>query len=270
MRVRDGIAAWLTVLAFVPAVLAEDQTPGTPEQPQAQTTQQADQQQNEGDQANTTNKKMQEALASCLALSNHAEIELAKVAIQKTQNEGVRDLAQKMLDDHTAADEKLKQFLPPVQANADPTAAQENQTADQNHDAMQKIMQKIAKNELAMTKEVLMRYEGQDFDMGYLGQQILAHTQMLAKLYALQDQGTPEFQTAVKDMIGTVNDHFKHATQLSRQLEDREDRPASNTANTTNNRNSRRAASVEPESQDAPAEAPREKNLEKAGDRQDE
>lgn len=282
MRVRDGIAAWLTVLAFVPAVMADDQTPQTKDKPQAQATQTADQQQADQQQAdrqkgdtqnkeqaqtNTADPKMQEEMAACLALSNHAEIELAKMAIDKTQNADVRQLAQQMLDDHTAAGEKLKQFMPKVQANADQSTAQENQSAHQHHDAMQKLMQKVAKNELNMTKEVLMRYEGQDFDMGYLGQQILAHTQMLAKLYAMQDQGTPEFQSTLKDMIGTVNEHFKHASHLSRQLEGRDDRSATSPASTTTNNQSRQALSAEPESNNRP-EAAKEKNLEKAGNRQ--
>jgi predicted outer membrane protein len=286
MRVRDGIAAWLTVLAFVPAVVADDQAPANKDQPQAQAVQQADQQQadqqkadaqnkekaqNNTTQANPIDNKMQEGLASCLALSNHAEIEMAKLALERTQNADVRKLAQQMLDDHTAAAEKLKQFMPRVHATADQSASQENQLANLNHDVMQKLMQKIAQNELTMTKEVLMRYEGQDFDMGYLGQQILAHTQMLAKLYAMQDLGTPEFQTTLKDMTGTVKEHFKHATHLSLQLEGRDDRPATSAASTTTNKQTRQALSAEPESKDRPAApAPKEKKLEKAGNRQSE
>jgi predicted outer membrane protein len=286
MRVRDGIAVWLTMLAFVPAAVAEDQTPEAKDQTQSQAERKANRsttdaqnkelaQPNDTERNKTTNNKLQQSMAACLALANHCEIELAKVALDKSQNADVRAFAQKMIDDHTAALEKLKQFMP--QANTaqstdrkdEKTDAQKKQWANQHHDPMQQLMQKVAKNELAMTKEVLMRYEGADFDMGYLGQQIMAHTQMLAKLYAMQDQGSPQFQTTVKNLIETVDKHFKHASQLSRQVEERKFRPASATSNTSSSTTTRRAESTDSANRVKPA-APQEKNLQKAGNRQNE
>ena len=193
---------------------------------------------------------MQQSMAACLNLSNHAEIELADLALAKSQNPEVKKFAQKMKEDHSAAIEELKQFIPQVE-NATPKATENSasgeEVADQNatasaaqvkkakqfHNPMLLLMQEIAKNELSMTKDVLSKYEGQDFDMGYLGQQIVAHTQMLAKLHAMKDRGSPKFNTVAQNMIKTVEEHFTMANELARKFEDKERGSASEAQQTS-------------------------------------
>jgi len=320
MSMRNAVAGWLTMVVLVSSAVAEDQTPAQDDQTPAKASQrnsptdqqqanedrsdqerlnqQRDTQQRENQQRDNQQRaeepqagatreihsatsKLQESMASCLALGNHAEIELAQAALNKTQTPQVRAFAQEMIKDHQQALDKLKQFMPQINLtaaeNGENARGETPPAAQQNHDAQERLQQTIAKNQLAMTKEVLMRYEGQDFDMGYLGEQVIAHIQMLAKLHAMKNQGSQQFQAAVQEMIPTVEEHFKHATRLSRQLQDRDDQQVNTTERNSNVDGNRRELSADPRSQNGtqsqngqnrPAQAPRETNQQEAGNRQ--
>src|SRR5262245_42526394 len=47
-------------------------------------------------------------LATCLLGKNKSEIELSKIALDKSQNQQVREFAQMLIDDHTQAVQKLQ------------------------------------------------------------------------------------------------------------------------------------------------------------------
>ena len=81
---------------------------------------------------------------------------------------------------------------------------------------------RAAKIKLQMTKDLLSKYEGQDFDMGYLGQQTVAHLDMLAHLHAVKDIGPPEFQELVEEGIKGTTEHMEQVLMLSHKLEDKE------------------------------------------------
>ncbi|WP_164100666.1 DUF4142 domain-containing protein [Candidatus Laterigemmans baculatus] len=183
-------------------------------------------------------------LATLIALGNHMEIELGQLAAQKSNNEQVRQFAQKMVRAHTEYQQKLEPFNPQMAAGNRNRqrleAAGERQRearAERQQSAagrplrgdgpgaqvaLMPIIRDAAQRNLEMTKEMLSNYEGQDFDMGYLGQQIIAHTEMLAKLQAMQGKGTPEFQQVVEQGMEATQGHLEMAKSLARTFEDRE------------------------------------------------
>lgn len=203
-----------------------------------------------------------ESLAAWLALGNHAEIELSKVAVERSTNPDVKAFANKMIEDHTAFLGELKKFMPaldeqgaaaqpgeprtlPAQRpGADQPQQPQRQTQQQqlqqeqqqqlqqrpqqaehardSHGEMLQIATKAAQIKLAMTKQMLEKYQGQDFDMAYLGQQIVAHTDMLAVMQAMKGHGTPEFQQLLEQGMETVKHHLTEAHALAKRLEDRE------------------------------------------------
>lgn len=223
-----------------------------------------------------------QALAAWLALGNHSEIELSKLAAERSTNPEVKAFANKMVQDHTAFLGKLRQFMPtldevqdqgergirpgaqpdarpgaqpgaqpdqprtlpapaqgaapaqpgvaparPGAAPAQPGAipAQPEQQAQQgreHHGQMLQIATRAAQIELAMTRQLLEKYSGQDFDMAYLGQQIVAHTHMLAVLEAMKNEGPREFQQLVAQGIEVTKHHMGEATRLAKSLEDQE------------------------------------------------
>lgn len=217
-----------------------------------------------------------QALAAWLALGNHAEVELGKLAAERSSNADVKAFANKMVEDHTAFLAQLRQFMPaldeqqgpadrgarpdlqrdarPAQPGAQPGAApaqpdqprtlpapaqgaapaaprpgavpaqpqQQAQQAREPHGQMLQIATRAAQIELAMTRQLLEKYSGKDFDMAYLGQQIVAHTHMLAVLEAMKNEGPRDFQELVQKGIEVTKHHMSEAQKLARALQDQE------------------------------------------------
>jgi predicted outer membrane protein len=241
-----------------------------------------------------------------LMLTNHIEIELARVATEKASNSEVKQFAQKLIEDHSRLNEQLAKFAPdsvtsttqvttginerglrtprpdtdqpnpndrdnnrgnrreqprinpedrdvPRKAASDtdrprPQDTQPNRGDDPQQprtgatqpnrgddpqqtsvrvssdmmlvDQLCQIDRQAAQIHLQAAKQLLGEYQGQDFDMGFLGMQIAAHTSLRAKLTAISDVGTPEFQQIVKAATSSVDQHLEMAKQLSERLED--------------------------------------------------
>jgi predicted outer membrane protein len=133
--------------------------------------------------------------------------------MQKTDHSELKQLTQTIVRDHEALNQKLQQFSNQNQANSQgqrvPT--QLCQIADQACD-----------NAMKMTKDMLTKYEGQDFQMAFLGQQCVAHTMMLAELKAIESTGPQELQPIAQEAISKVEKHLEKAKQLAKKLEDDE------------------------------------------------
>lgn len=106
-----------------------------------------------------------------------------------------------------------------VAANGNNAAGNPAQRGNRMHSPMLGIAQQAAANEVALNKKLLENYQGADFDMAYLGQQIGAHTQMLAVLHAVKNVGDENFQKAVADGIQTTEEHIALAQQISHKIE---------------------------------------------------
>jgi predicted outer membrane protein len=69
-----------------------------------------------------------------------------------------------------------------------------------------------------MTQQMLQKHKGEDFDMAYIGQQILAHTDMLAELQALHSANMPQLQPIVAEAEKATREHLDMATGIAEQL----------------------------------------------------
>lgn len=83
------------------------------------------------------------------------------------------------------------------------------------------VIDQACDTELQMTKEMLQEHEGQDFDMGYIGQQIVAHTQMLAKLQAIRNSGPQELQQLAMQGEQVTRQHLDMAKQIADQIKNK-------------------------------------------------
>jgi putative membrane protein len=88
------------------------------------------------------------------AISNMFEIQSSQLAQQKAQNDRVRQLAQSMVQDHTAAGDKLKSTAQGIQGATVPTSL------DQPHQQMVQTLQSAV---------------GPGFDRNYVQMQVMAH-----------------------------------------------------------------------------------------------
>lgn len=234
---RAAVLTLSGVLGLAPAAMAQDQN--SPEQNKQNTPEQQEETKQPQDEAQETTAKrvtpedrpsaeqqLTQQLAAWLATCNQAEIELAKFAQERTTTPQVEQFATTLIDEHQKQLDKLQGFMPAASLKTGDESNLEqpklSAKAAKGHDKMQQIAMEASRNKVAMTKQVLGDYRGQDFDMGFLGQQIVAHTDMLAILHAVKDEGSSEFQQAVNDAIPTIEQHFVQAEKLSRQFQDRE------------------------------------------------
>ncbi|TWT91887.1 DUF4142 domain-containing protein [Neorhodopirellula pilleata] len=161
---------------------------------------------------------VKEAIVKKLHKANQAEIELAKMAIEKTDNDDVKQFAQTLVQDHQACQQKLKQLTNMKSATkaTSPTTVGSPMVPQ----ALCQVVDQASENALMMIKEMLSNYEGQDFNMAFLGQQSVAHTMMLAELKAIESTGPNELQSVAQEMSKKVEKHLKKAKDLAKKLED--------------------------------------------------
>lgn len=224
---------------------------------------------------------LQGFLVQKLMLGNKGEIEISQLAQQKSQNPEVKAFAQKMIKDHQQMNQQL-QGLSSVQGQAARPAAtargqgqRQGQSAERSTDQatsptqpslgatsgqgelqqLTQLTQRAAETHLKMVKQMLQQYQGQDFDMGYLGQQIAAHTHMLAHLQAIKasgNVGSQEFQQLVSKAEQATTEHLDRAKQLAHQLEDKERGTSSDQSNRSGSTSSSRTDRSQPGTTPAP------------------
>ncbi|TWU25417.1 hypothetical protein Pla52o_17180 [Novipirellula galeiformis] len=188
---------------------------------------------------------IKQALVQRLIKVNDAEIELAKLAQQKSDNDELKQFAQMIVQDHQALNQTLQQHAGHSAStrshNAEADASTRNQprtSEDRKGNAQAKQQDRWADAQsnrvpmefcqigeqacdfaLKMTKDMLNQYEGQDFNMAYLGQQTVAHINLLSELKAIESAGPQELQPIVQQAATKVQAHLEQAKQLAKKLE---------------------------------------------------
>jgi len=192
-----------------------------------------------------------EYFAAKLLLANKAEIALSKIAEQRSQNAEVKQLAAMLIRDHEKLDQQIAQLAPQAAAKfAARTGRRTTETPEQirtseqtrtgareqaagensAHGVLTRLCQiehKACDIHTEHCKAMLERYQGQDFDMAYLGMQIGAHTWLLSELEAIGNVGNSEFQALVTEARQSVEQHLTKAKQLAQKLEDDRGRASS-------------------------------------------
>jgi putative membrane protein len=130
-----------------------------------------------------------------LAQANLAEIEAGKMAQSKTKNDKVKDFAQKMVDDHTKAQQELQQL-------ADQKGVKLPTEPDMKHKASAKLLSAL---------------EGDKFDKRYMSQGGLSDHRDTHKLLSrVQDRATdPDLKALAAKMLPTVDQHMTMAQEIS-------------------------------------------------------
>ncbi len=119
-----------------------------------------------------------------------AEVQLAQLAQQKSQDDNVKKFAQQMIDDHTPANQKLTQI-----------AGTKGVTPPTDIDAADQKM---------MTK--LQALDGKKFDTAYLKGQVTAHKTMLKLFQDESKKGTDsDLKSFADDTVPTIQKHITMA-----------------------------------------------------------
>ncbi len=142
-----------------------------------------------------TTKVDDKKFAKNAALGGMAEIELGKLAVQKASNDAVKQFGQKMVDDHTKADDQLKQI-----------ASKENISIPDSLDS--KHQSRIDK---------LSKLSGPAFDKAYVKDQVKDHEQDVNEFKSEAQGGSdPNIKQFASSTLPTLEEHLSMAKDLSK------------------------------------------------------
>lgn len=191
-------------------------------------------------------------MANCLVYDNQAEVDLGRMAQEKSQSGGVKKFAGMMVQDHQAFLQKLKKFAPNAgelsanqnsETSANPSidgtrskepnskersATAQQPAAGQAHDQTNDIVQmqrELAQQCLTDTQAKLSKAEGNEFDKCYVGMQIVMHGGMKSKLTVFARHASGEFKQLLDQALQTTGKHLEHAESLMTELDDNADSP---------------------------------------------
>jgi putative membrane protein len=123
-----------------------------------------------------------------------AEVELGQLAAQKASTEEVRKFGQRMVDDHTKANEQLKQV-----------AAEKNIELPQQLDAKDKAM-----------KARLEKLSGEQFDRAYMKDMVKDHQKDVAEFQRASNVANdPAIKNFAQQSLPTLKDHLKEAQKIA-------------------------------------------------------
>jgi putative membrane protein len=168
----------LMVMALATASWAQQTSPGA--QPSASRTASGD-----------------SAFAMKAGQANFAEVELGKLALQKSTNDDVKTFAQMMIDDHGKALDELKSI-----------AGKKNITLPTELDAEHKQL-----------SDRLSKLSGAAFDRAYIQAMVDGHKKVAADVRKESQSGSdPDLKAWAAKVLPTVEAHLKQAETINKGL----------------------------------------------------
>jgi putative membrane protein len=127
--------------------------------------------------------------------ANQGEVETSQPAVQRAQNPAVRQFAERMVADHTAANQRLQALG--IAPRENEQSRQVTQTARQ-------------------TAQALQLFPADGYDRAYMDAQIALHQYTLAMLeeYLVPSSQSRALRALLEEMRGTVAAHLEQARQL--------------------------------------------------------
>lgn len=197
---------------------------------------------------------LQRHLAECFMLHNQSEINLAKFALDHSENAKVKEFAQVLIKDHEKFAATLTPFLQTNEtapapasttttvpatttreairekaAEAAPAVVERvsNGRVDvklgyrgQNHfhDQMYQIEKEATEKCEVMARNLLSDQKGANFDKCFIGMEVGSHIGMLSYLQAAEAHTTGDFQKVLQNQAEMVSKHYEHAMSLHHEL----------------------------------------------------
>ncbi|HEX4869890.1 MAG TPA: DUF4142 domain-containing protein [Moraxellaceae bacterium] len=137
------------------------------------------------------------------AIGGMAEVQLGQLASQRGQDPAVKDFGNRMVSDHTPANQRLMTI-----------AATLGITPPDKLDFMHRH-----------TTKKLTKADTQDFDKDYIESQVKDHKKMAELMEdQIKDGQNPDLKQFATDMLPRVRDHLQMAEQIQQQLKEKEKR----------------------------------------------
>ena len=126
-----------------------------------------------------------------------AEVELGKLATQKASSDDVKQFGQKMVDDHSKANDQLKQI-----------ASQKSMDVPSDLNPKEKA-----------EMDRLSKLSGPAFDRAYMKHMVADHTKDAAEFKKQANTGSdPEIKGFASNTLTTIEDHLKMAKDINAKL----------------------------------------------------
>ena len=123
-----------------------------------------------------------------------AEVELGKLATQKASSEDVKKFGQRMVDDHTKANDQLKQ----IAGNKGVTLPTDLYSKDQ------------------ALKDRLSKLDGEKFDQAYMKNMVRDHTKDVSEFRKESTSGKDsDLKSFASQTLPTLEDHLKEAKNIA-------------------------------------------------------
>jgi predicted outer membrane protein len=196
------------------------------------------------------------ALASCLAIANHEEVDIAKFAEAKAQSKDVKEFAGMIAKDHQGFLKKLEQYAPEaaregllVQTEVTTTqrgrsgesvrteaprntvsgkVQPQGEPVNNPNAAVQpsqpvnflQLHRELAQECLAEAKEGMSKKDPKEFDVCFIGHQIAKHEAMKVKLIVFQRHASSELSQIIAQGLETTEAHLKKAEKIMKKLKE--------------------------------------------------
>jgi predicted outer membrane protein len=232
MKMKLALAV---TLAAALAATANAQATATPQQPGVAGQPYASAQAGAGN--------LDQAIAACLYLGNQEEIAISQFAVDRTQDQKVRQFAEMMVRDHRQNNEKLLRVYPQLAnwnlqltgswnnqgqgqtsgqpAAGQPGAVQGQARPGQGGDANSQILafqRRMAEECLKLTQQELGQHTGAEFDQEYLGQQYGMHVATLAKLRASEEFASGQLKQFIQETRPVIESHFTKVKEIKKSV----------------------------------------------------
>lgn len=143
-------------------------------------------------------------IGQILTTVNEAEISMAKTVLNKSDNEEIRDYAQKMIDEHKSINKETKQIMVNADMDMDDDSVK-SQTYSMKAMAEQKLLE---------------RKSGKELNQEYIEDQIETHKSVLKDLRStlIPQADNEELKDHLKETAKKAEKHLEEAQKLQRQL----------------------------------------------------
>ncbi|MGA4474610.1 DUF4142 domain-containing protein [Ectopseudomonas chengduensis] len=146
--------------------------------------------------ANQTESISSEDFVEEASAKGVAEIETAKLALEKSQNEAVKGFAQMMIDDHRRANQQLAELAKSKDLEVSDDAELINQA-----------------------KALLLKLRSEDsFDKAYMNNQVVAHRETIELFRRAVNVDDEELASFARETLPKLEQHLQRAEQLNGQL----------------------------------------------------
>ena len=138
------------------------------------------------------------------AMNGRKEVEMARLATQKSTNNEVKQFAQRLVDDHTTANQEIEDLAGRKGVTVPPESTASAEKSRKGSPAHMEQLSKLS---------------GEHFDLAFVQRMVESHTRSVAEFERQSKNATDnDIRTLTAKLLPTLKEHLEHARTLSKSL----------------------------------------------------